>query len=172
MLECREDVGEHRRVGAGRLYGRPSRCRGPQTTRLGVQWLYDWWKRIDTWITDSRPGGGSAVSGVILTSEDGAPESMMELPTSEAPASRPEECYWRRPSGHDPQTLASGQFWSGSCRRPSRPPTSTGPTAGTSPRGGQRLRPDTHAVGPQRSPRDLADAGPGTMPLPAVAGVW
>jgi len=22
-----------------------------------VQWLYDWWERIDSWITENRPGG-------------------------------------------------------------------------------------------------------------------
>ena len=21
-----------------------------------VQWLYDWWERIDAWITENRPG--------------------------------------------------------------------------------------------------------------------
>jgi hypothetical protein len=21
-----------------------------------VQWLYDWWERIDTWISENRPG--------------------------------------------------------------------------------------------------------------------
>ena len=25
-----------------------------------VQWLYDWWERIDTWISQHRPGGGEA----------------------------------------------------------------------------------------------------------------
>ncbi|HUZ37149.1 MAG TPA: 1-acyl-sn-glycerol-3-phosphate acyltransferase [Streptosporangiaceae bacterium] len=25
-----------------------------------VQWLYDWWERIDTWISQNRPGGGEA----------------------------------------------------------------------------------------------------------------
>ena len=27
-----------------------------------VQWLYDWWERIDTWITENRPGGVPAVT--------------------------------------------------------------------------------------------------------------
>jgi hypothetical protein len=22
-----------------------------------VQWLFDWWERIDTWITENRPRG-------------------------------------------------------------------------------------------------------------------
>ena len=25
-----------------------------------VQWLYDWWQRIDTWITENRPVGAGA----------------------------------------------------------------------------------------------------------------
>jgi hypothetical protein len=25
-----------------------------------VQWLYDWWQRIDTWITQNRPSGTQA----------------------------------------------------------------------------------------------------------------
>ena len=27
-----------------------------------VQWLYDWWERIDAWITENRPGGAPAVT--------------------------------------------------------------------------------------------------------------
>jgi hypothetical protein len=25
-----------------------------------VQWLYDWWERIDTWISQNRPGDAEA----------------------------------------------------------------------------------------------------------------
>jgi hypothetical protein len=25
-----------------------------------VQWLYDWWERIDSWITENRPGDAAA----------------------------------------------------------------------------------------------------------------
>ena len=36
-----------------------------------VQWLYDWWERIDTWITENRPAGGPApVPAAALTPED------------------------------------------------------------------------------------------------------
>ena len=28
-----------------------------------VQWLYDWWQRIDAWITDNRPAGVVAAQG-------------------------------------------------------------------------------------------------------------
>lgn len=27
-----------------------------------VQWLYDWWERIDTWISENRPGDAVAPS--------------------------------------------------------------------------------------------------------------
>jgi hypothetical protein len=42
-----------------------------------VQWLYDWWERIDTWITENRPGettlpvmpeeGGDQPAGTVTT---------------------------------------------------------------------------------------------------------
>ena len=25
-----------------------------------MQWLYDWWQRIDTWITENRPADAQA----------------------------------------------------------------------------------------------------------------
>ena len=28
-----------------------------------VQWLYDWWQRIDTWITQNRPSGVTVAQG-------------------------------------------------------------------------------------------------------------
>jgi hypothetical protein len=27
-----------------------------------VRWLYDWWERIDTWISQNRPAGGGALA--------------------------------------------------------------------------------------------------------------
>ena len=38
-----------------------------------VQWLYEWWERIDSWITENRPGGGpTPVPAAALTPEDDA----------------------------------------------------------------------------------------------------
>jgi 1-acyl-sn-glycerol-3-phosphate acyltransferase len=38
-----------------------------------VQWLYDWWERIDTWISENRPAG-TAVQAVVATPEEPLPE--------------------------------------------------------------------------------------------------
>jgi len=44
-----------------------------------VQWLYDWWERIDAWITENRPGA-AAVPAVAAGPEDGRPERRGQLP--------------------------------------------------------------------------------------------
>ena len=44
-----------------------------------VQWLYDWWERIDTWISENRPGG-VAVPEVVAVPEDETAEPVGELP--------------------------------------------------------------------------------------------
>ena len=33
-----------------------------------LQWLYDWWERIDTWISENRPGGTDTVVEVVVRS--------------------------------------------------------------------------------------------------------
>src|SRR6266700_131010 len=43
-----------------------------------VQWLYSWWERIDTWITENRPGG-AVMSPVAVTSEDDTANPAGEL---------------------------------------------------------------------------------------------
>jgi 1-acyl-sn-glycerol-3-phosphate acyltransferase len=43
-----------------------------------VRWLYDWWERIDTWISENRPGGAGAPEIVALT-EDETAEPVGEL---------------------------------------------------------------------------------------------
>ena len=44
-----------------------------------VQWLYDWWERIDTWISENRPGS-VAVPEVVAVPEDETAEPVGELP--------------------------------------------------------------------------------------------
>jgi hypothetical protein len=44
-----------------------------------VQWLYDWWERIDAWITENRPGG-APVPAVAAVPQDGPPERRGPLP--------------------------------------------------------------------------------------------
>jgi hypothetical protein len=44
-----------------------------------VQWLYDWWERIDAWITENRPGA-AAVPAVAAGPEDSRPERRGQLP--------------------------------------------------------------------------------------------
>ncbi len=39
-----------------------------------VQWLYDWWERIDTWITENHPDG-PPVPAAVLAPEDGPAET-------------------------------------------------------------------------------------------------
>ena len=43
-----------------------------------VQWLYDWWKLIDSWITENRPGGAAVRHGVPEPENDTA-EPVTEL---------------------------------------------------------------------------------------------
>ena len=43
-----------------------------------VQWLYDWWERIDTWISANRPGG-TTVLAVAPVPEDETAEPVGEL---------------------------------------------------------------------------------------------
>jgi len=43
-----------------------------------VQWLYDWWKLIDSWITENRPGGAAIPEGVSEPANDTA-EPVTEL---------------------------------------------------------------------------------------------
>ena len=38
-----------------------------------VQWLYDWWERIDAWITENRPGQAPPRAAVVATPDDEAP---------------------------------------------------------------------------------------------------
>jgi 1-acyl-sn-glycerol-3-phosphate acyltransferase len=38
------------------------------------RWLYDWWERIDAWITENRPGGSAPVPSAALAPEDGPAE--------------------------------------------------------------------------------------------------
>jgi hypothetical protein len=35
-----------------------------------VQWLYDWWERIDEWITENRPGGVAMPAAAPLTGDE------------------------------------------------------------------------------------------------------
>jgi 1-acyl-sn-glycerol-3-phosphate acyltransferase len=44
-----------------------------------VQWLYDWWERIDSWISSNRPGG-TAAPAVVLTPEEETAGPVGELP--------------------------------------------------------------------------------------------
>jgi 1-acyl-sn-glycerol-3-phosphate acyltransferase len=50
-----------------------------------VQWLYDWWERIDAWITENRPGG---VPAVAVTPGDDAAEPAGELSGLDVSSSR------------------------------------------------------------------------------------
>jgi len=43
-----------------------------------VQWLYDWWKRIDSWISENRPGGATVLE-VVPMPEDETAEPVGEL---------------------------------------------------------------------------------------------
>jgi predicted N-acetyltransferase YhbS/1-acyl-sn-glycerol-3-phosphate acyltransferase len=43
-----------------------------------VQWLYDWWERIDTWISENRPSGAT-VPEVVELPEDETAEPVGEL---------------------------------------------------------------------------------------------
>ena len=45
-----------------------------------VQWLYDWWERIDTWISKNRPGGATVLEVAAPIPEDEAAEPVGELP--------------------------------------------------------------------------------------------
>ena len=45
-----------------------------------VQWLYDWWEQIDTWITQNRPGGATVLEvEVAPVPEDETAEPVGEL---------------------------------------------------------------------------------------------
>ncbi len=46
-----------------------------------VQWLYDWWERIDTWISENRPGAARVLE-VVATPEEETAEPVGELNTS------------------------------------------------------------------------------------------
>jgi hypothetical protein len=35
-----------------------------------VQWLYDWWERIDTWITENRPGDVALPAAAPVTGDE------------------------------------------------------------------------------------------------------
>ncbi len=43
-----------------------------------MQWLYDWWERIDDWISENRPGGAPVPADVAVP-EDEATEPVGEL---------------------------------------------------------------------------------------------
>ena len=43
-----------------------------------VQWLYDWWERLDTWISENRPGGATVIEMAPLP-EDETAEPVGEL---------------------------------------------------------------------------------------------
>jgi len=43
-----------------------------------VQWLYDWWEQIDTWISANRPGGATVLE-VAPVPEDETAEPVGEL---------------------------------------------------------------------------------------------
>jgi 1-acyl-sn-glycerol-3-phosphate acyltransferase len=60
-------------------YGQVPRAAGHE---VQVQWLYEWWERIDTWITEHRPG--VAVPAVVPLAESGPAESIGELPGVES----------------------------------------------------------------------------------------
>ena len=49
-----------------------------------LQWLYDWWERIDTWISENRPGG-AAVPEVVELPEDETAEPVGELHAAPLP---------------------------------------------------------------------------------------
>ena len=54
-----------------------------------VQWLYGWWERIDTWISENRPGG-VAVPRVAPLPRDETAEPVGELPAAEPAPGCPE----------------------------------------------------------------------------------
>ncbi|MGO8896457.1 MAG: hypothetical protein ACLQB1_43180, partial [Streptosporangiaceae bacterium] len=45
-----------------------------------VQWLYDWWERIDTWISENRPGSATVLEVAAPVPEDETAEPVGELP--------------------------------------------------------------------------------------------
>jgi len=49
-----------------------------------VQWLYDWWERIDTWISENRPG--DAMAPVLLPDAVAPVPSPVPSPDAAAPA--------------------------------------------------------------------------------------
>jgi len=59
----------------------------PADHEAQVQWLYDWWERIDTWISQNRPAG--AVPAPVVAPLPGEPlpeEPLPEEPLPEEPA--------------------------------------------------------------------------------------
>ncbi len=37
-----------------------------------VRWLYDWWERIDAWISENRPAGAPAQAAVAAAEDETA----------------------------------------------------------------------------------------------------
>jgi 1-acyl-sn-glycerol-3-phosphate acyltransferase len=67
-----------------------------------TRWLYDWWERIDTWITENRPDGAAVPAPVRLPESDQA-ESAGELSAPDAQAAmwiraQPSAAFLRRPA--------------------------------------------------------------------------
>jgi hypothetical protein len=48
------------------------------THEVQVKWLYDWWKRIDSWISQNRPGQ-AAVPEAIPEPDSDTAEPVAEL---------------------------------------------------------------------------------------------
>src|SRR6266581_2963550 len=62
----------------------------PADHEAQVQWLYDWWERIDTWISQNRPAGAVPAPVVAPLPEEPLPEEPLpEEPLPEEPL--PEE---------------------------------------------------------------------------------
>jgi hypothetical protein len=58
------------------------------THEAQVKWLYDWWKRIDSWITQNRPGEAMVPQAVAEPKSDTA-EPVAELAVSSAERTEP-----------------------------------------------------------------------------------
>jgi 1-acyl-sn-glycerol-3-phosphate acyltransferase len=58
-----------------------------------VQWLYDWWQRIDTWISENRPDGAVLQAPAALP-EEGPAEPVGDLPEPADEPGHPATSTW------------------------------------------------------------------------------
>jgi 1-acyl-sn-glycerol-3-phosphate acyltransferase len=69
-----------------------------------VQWLYDWWERIDRWITENRPAGVAVPAGVPMP-QAGPAEPTGKVHPPRRPQDRRAEPGMRRAAGGRAQAM-------------------------------------------------------------------